>query len=211
MKRVILFGAPGAGKGTQAEIIRSRFGYIKISTGDLIRTEVKTGSDIGCQMKAIIEKGELVPDNGIIEIVKKRLDLGDVKDGYILDGFPRTTTQARALELLPADSEYVFYLKVGDPAKVVGRVVTRLTCTQCGATFSMLTKFPKVEGVCDICQGSLAKRSDDQEITIRQRIQIYRRETKPVIDYFRRLGKLIDIDASASIEDVSNLIGGYLR
>ncbi len=210
MKRVILFGAPGAGKGTQAEVIRSRYGFVKISTGDLIRTEVKSDSKIGLKMKSIIEQGELVSDDIIIEIVRKRLELGDVKEGYILDGFPRTIAQAQSLEQLPVNREFVFYLKVGDPAKVVGRVVTRLTCINCGATFSLLTRLPKREGVCDICQGTLAKRSDDQEKTIRQRIQIYRSETKPVIDYFRRLGTLIDIDASADIEKVSNLIGGYL-
>ena len=211
MKRVILFGAPGAGKGTQAEFIRSRMGFVKVATGDLIRSEVKTQSELGLRMRSVIEQGELVPDDIIIEIVKKRLELGDIREGYILDGFPRTIAQARALDLLPAQKEYVFYMKIGDPAKVVGRVVTRLTCAVCGATFSMLTKPPKTEGVCDLCQGELVKRSDDQEQTIRQRIQIYRRETKPVIEYFRRVGSLIEIDASCDIEKVSGMIEGYLK
>lgn len=211
MKRVILFGAPGAGKGTQAELIRSRYGFVKISTGELIRTEVKSGSEIGLKVRSVIEKGDLVPDGIIIEMVKNRLNQGDVKEGYILDGYPRTIAQAKAMEQLPADKEFIFYLKVGDPAKVVGRVVTRLTCARCGATFSLLTRLPKLEGVCDLCQGELIKRSDDQENTIRQRIHIYRRETKPVIDFFRQTGSLIEIDASAEIEKVSQVIGGYLK
>lgn len=211
MKRVILFGAPGAGKGTQAEIIRSKYGFIKISTGDLIRNEVKSESEIGLKVKSIIEKGELVSDDIMIEMVKNRLKLDDVKEGYILDGYPRTIAQAKALEQIPVDKELVFYMKVGDPAKVVGRVVTRLTCAHCGATFSLLTRLPQVDGICDRCQGDLVKRSDDQENTIRQRIHIYRRETKPVIDYYRRMGVLIEIDASAEIETVSGVIGGFLK
>lgn len=211
MKRVILFGAPGAGKGTQAEILRSQYGFVKISTGELIRAEVKSESQVGLEVKSIIERGELVSDGIIIDMVKKRLSQGDVKVGYILDGFPRTIPQASALDLLPVDQEYIFYLKVGDPSKIMGRVVTRLTCSKCAATFSSLTRLPKVDGVCDLCQSPLEKRSDDMESTIRQRIQIYRQETKPVIAFFRKKGTLIEIDASADIEQVTKMIGGYLK
>ncbi len=211
MKRVILFGAPGAGKGTQAEIIRTRLGYVKISTGELIRAEVKSGSAIGLEVRSVIDQGELVPDEIMIDMVKKRLAQADIQTGYILDGFPRTPAQARALEMIPVDHEFVFYMKVGDPEKVVGRAATRLTCTRCGVTFSQLSKQPKLEGICDNCGGELIRRSDDQADTIRQRILIYRRETKPVIDFFRQRGTLIDIDASKDIETVAGVIGGYLQ
>lgn len=211
MKRIILFGAPGAGKGTQAEILRNHYGFVKISTGELIRAEVKSESKIGQKVKTTIERGELVSDEIIIEMVKKRLTQGDVSVGYILDGFPRTIPQASALDLLPVEKEYIFYLKVGDSSKIMGRVVTRLTCSKCGATFSSLTRLPKLDGVCDLCQGELEKRSDDMESTIRQRIQIYRQETKPVIAFFKKKGTLIEIDASAEIEQVTRMIGGYLK
>jgi adenylate kinase len=210
MKRVILFGAPGAGKGTQAEFIRSRFGFVKISAGDLIRTEVESDSELGRCLKSIIEKGELVSDEIIIEMVNQRLNRGDIQEGYILDGFPRTIPQAKALEKLKADKDFIFYLKIGDPTRVVGRVVTRLTCSNCGATFSTITNKPKQDGVCDLCGGELAMRSDDQAETISHRIEIYRQSTKPVIDFFRRQGVLIEIDATATIETVTATIGGFL-
>ena len=211
MKRIILFGAPGCGKGTQADILENKYGYKKISTGDLIRAEVAAETDIGRQVKTIMEKGELVPDETIIDILEKRLTQGDIKNGYIMDGFPRTRQQAEALSRMEAAGETAIYLRIVDEDVVVKRLLSRLTCSQCGAIFNMQNNPPKVPGVCDLCGGAVKQRADDNEKTVRSRINVYRKQTEPVIDYYKNKGILHEVEASGSVEKVFEAIEEVLN
>jgi adenylate kinase len=213
VKRVILFGAPGAGKGTQADILEEKYGYKKISTGDLIRAEVAAKTKIGLEVKAIMEKGELVPDKTIIRILKKRLNQDDIEqaNGYIMDGFPRTRPQAEELSRMETDHEVVIYLNIIDEDVVVRRLMSRLTCSSCGAIFNVENNPPKKAGQCDFCAGPLRQRADDNEDTIRNRISVYKQQTQPVINYYREKGLLHEIDASGPAEDVGKKIGQVMR
>ena len=201
MMRIILFGAPGSGKGTMAEFLQRDFGFEKISTGDIIREEVKSKSPIGRKAEAIMARGDLVPDDVIIEMVGNRLAAATNRAGYILDGFPRTVLQAEALARWPADRELAVFLVVDDD-EVIERLSARLTCSSCGAIFNSRTKPPRVRGVCDACSGKLEVRVDDNPETIRQRIRVYLAETGPVIDYFRKRRTLTDIDAAGKADRV---------
>lgn len=211
MKRIILFGAPGCGKGTQAEILEKQYGYIKISTGDLVRAEIAAKTPIGLEIKNLTEMGRLAPDETILTLLKNRLTQGDVVNGYIMDGFPRTMAQAEALSRIPVDSEVTIYLKIVDEDVVVERLASRLTCTQCGAIFNIISNPPRKTGVCDLCGGPLWRRPDDSEEAVRRRIKVYQEQTQPVIDYYKRLGKLHEVDASRSVQEVSAAIAGALN
>jgi adenylate kinase len=211
MKRIILFGAPGCGKGTQADMLEKKYGYKKISTGDLIRAEVAAETNIGLQVKTIMEKGELVPDETIIEILKKRLKQEDIKNGYIMDGFPRTKQQAEALSQMEVDSEMAIYLRIVHEDVVVKRLLSRLTCSQCGAIFNMQNNPPKTPGLCDLCGGAIKQRADDNEETVRNRINVYRKQTEPVIDYYKNKEILHEVDASGSVEKVFEAIEEVLN
>ncbi|NIM14779.1 MAG: adenylate kinase [Candidatus Aminicenantes bacterium] len=213
MKRVILFGAPGAGKGTQADMLEEKYGYKKISTGDLIRAEVAAKTHVGLEVKAIMEAGELVPDKTIIEILKKRLNQNDIvrANGYIMDGFPRTRPQAEELSRMEVDHEMAIYLNIVDEDVVVKRLMSRLTCSNCGAIFNVENNPPQKAGQCDFCAGPLRQRADDNEETIRKRIRVYRQQTQPVIDYYREKGLLHEIDASGSVEDIGEKLGQVMR
>ena len=213
MIRVILLGAPGAGKGTQADAIEDKYGYKQISTGDLIRAEVSAKTKIGLQVKAIMEKGELVSDDIVIELLKNRLQQKDIVNGYIMDGFPRNRYQAEALSRMEADREVVIYLQVNEEV-VVRRLLSRLTCSGCGAIFNLLSDTPKQAGKCDECGGILIQRADDNEETIRNRIRVYKEQTQPVIDYYLekgREGSFQQIDASKPAEEIFAEIEGVLR
>lgn len=211
MKRIILFGAPGAGKGTQGDEIQDKYGYLKISTGDLIRAEVKAETETGKKVKDIIAKGELVADDIIVGLLKNRLQQDDIAaaGGYIMDGFPRTRNQAEELSRMPADSEKAIYLLVDEDIVVV-RLLYRLTCA-CGETFNSRTEPPKKEGICDECGRPLKKRTDDNEETIRNRIKVYKEQTEPAIDFYRAGGNLIEIPAEGSIENIFNKIEGVIN
>lgn len=211
MKRIILFGAPGAGKGTQADEIQDKYGYVKISTGDLIRAEVKAETDTGKKVKDIIASGELVSDEIIIGLLKQRLGQKDIAaaGGYIMDGFPRTPNQAAELSRMTVDEEKTIYLVV-DEDVVVERLLYRLTCA-CGETFNSRTEPPKVEGICDECGGPLKKRTDDNEDTIRNRISVYKEETEPAIGFYRAGGNLTEIPAEGSIENIFKKIEGVIN
>lgn len=202
MKRIILFGAPGSGKGTQADALEEKYGYRKISTGDLVRTEIAADTELGMQFKYISGKGELVPDDVIVRMFKKRLGQKDIKDAYIVDGFPRTLSQAQALSGIPADEEIAVYLKLGNEDIVVKRILSRLTCTQCGAIFRSEEDPPADRMKCTQCGGIAARRGDDTEAVVKNRIRIYREATKPVIRYYKDRGVFHEIDASRSIEDI---------
>lgn len=211
MKRIILFGAPGCGKGTQADALEQRYGYKKISTGDLVRAEVAGQTPIGLEIKTLTEMGRLAPDETILTLLKNRLAQGDLVNGYILDGFPRTLAQAEELSRMTADAETAIYLKIVNEDVVVGRLTSRLTCSQCGAIFNSVTNPPRKAGQCDLCDGPVRQRADDNEETVRRRINVYREQTQPVIDYYQRLGKLHEVDASGTVGEVSAAIAGVLN
>ena len=213
MVRVILLGAPGAGKGTQADSIEDKYGYKQISTGDLIRAEVSNKTKIGLEVKAIMEKGELVSDDIVIKLLKNRLQQDDIINGYIMDGFPRNRHQAQELSRIKTDREVVIYLQVNEEV-VVRRLLSRLTCSGCGAIFNTLNDPPKQAGKCDECGGALIRRADDNEETIRNRISVYKAQTQPVIDYYLEKGQeglFHQIDASKPADEIFAEIEGVLR
>lgn len=209
MMRLVLFGAPGAGKGTQADLIEAKYGYKKISAGDLIRAEVKAESEIGLKVKEIVAAGDLVPDQIIIDLIKVRVGRDDARKGYIMDGFPRTIEQARELSKIPVDREMCLLLRV-DEAAVIERLLSRWTCKNCQAIFNEQNKKPEQTGVCDVCGGELYRRSDDNAESISKRIAVYNRETLPVIKYYRDKGILSEVDSFGAIEDVFARIEGVL-
>jgi adenylate kinase len=211
MRRIILFGAPGCGKGTQADVLEQRYGYKKISTGDLVRAEIAAKTSIGLEIKNLTEMGRLAPDETILKLLKNRLAQADLVNGYILDGFPRTLAQAEDLSRISVDTEVAIYLKIVDVDVVVGRLTSRLTCSQCGAIFNSVGNPPQKNGHCDLCGGPVRQRADDSEETVRKRINVYREQTQPVIDYYKRLGKLHEVDASGTVREVSAAIAGVLN
>lgn len=210
MKRILLFGAPGSGKGTMADLLQDEFHYLKVSTGDLIRDEVKNNTELGLKVKRIVAEGELVPDQWILDLLQKRLEKEKQLETYILDGFPRTLLQAEALSQITVDAESAIYLKVNEEV-VVERLVSRLTCSSCGAIYNLRNMRPKTEGLCDQCGSTLERRADDVPETIKQRIEIYEKSTMPVIDYYREKGILITLDASGTPEEVYKLIKQNLQ
>lgn len=211
MLRVILFGAPGCGKGTQAKLIEEKKGYRQISTGDLIRAEIKAGSAIGKKVKTLVDSGQYVPDEIMIEMVKNRVLQPDIVGGYIMDGFPRTFEQATALSEIKVDREMAVYLKVEDVEVVVRRIMSRLTCSTCGAIFNTLNHSPKKRNICDHCGGELRRRADDNAESIKERIKIYQQQTLPVLDFYRKESILYEVDASLAVEDVFGKIMGLLH
>ncbi|MEN8222535.1 MAG: nucleoside monophosphate kinase [Acidobacteriota bacterium] len=211
MKRIILFGAPGSGKGTQAEKIEREFSYMKISTGDLIRAEVNKKSVIGEKIKEFNVKGLLVPDEIIVEMVKKRVSAEDMTEGYILDGFPRTLDQVKGLTSVPVDEEIAIFLKVVDEDIVVKRILSRVSCENCGEIYNTVTQLPNKANICNRCGSELSRRSDDTEEIIKKRIIVYRDETLPVINYYRGKGNLHELDASGDINKVWKEIRELVR
>lgn len=196
---LILLGPPGAGKGTQAERISARYSIPHISTGDIFRENLKKGTELGLKAKGYMDRGELVPDGLVIDIVKDRLEKPDCRGGFILDGFPRTVAQADALKDIlagmgmPIDN----VLNIQVPRDVVVRRLTaRRTCRSCGRIYHLIYNPPKEEGVCDDCGGELYRRDDDSEETVLARMDEYEEKTQPLIDYYRGEGLLRDIDGS---------------
>jgi len=184
---LILLGPPGAGKGTQAKMIVERYPVPQISTGDILRSAVKNGTPLGKQARAYMEKGELVPDEVVIGIIDERLRAPDCKAGFILDGFPRTTPQAEALQTIldkiGKSVDHVINIEV-DPEELVRRLTGRRTCKDCGAMFHIAFHPPAKEGACDRCRGALYQREDDREETIRTRLKEYEKQTSPLIRYY---------------------------
>lgn len=205
--KLILLGAPGAGKGTQAKRLEETFGIIQLSTGDMLRAEVASGSDIGKQAGTIINAGSLVPDELIISMISKRIDQEDCRNGFILDGFPRTVPQAEALDGLLAEKDltldYVLVIQTDDDA-MVERITGRFTCAKCGAGYHDKFQRPKVDGVCDKCGGTeFARRADDNEQTVRTRLEAYHSQTMPIISHYRGKGLAEAVDGMASIDEVT--------
>lgn len=207
--RIILVGAPGAGKGTQAESIKSKYPIAHISTGDILRANVKAGTELGKNAKGYMDAGKLVPDEVIIAMVESRLQEPDCKEGFLLDGFPRTTPQAEALDLLleklGISLDAVVELNVDDEV-VVQRLTTRRGCKFCGEIYNTLFKPTKVDGVCDKCGGEVIQRDDDKESVIRNRLSVFHEQTAPLIAYYSKKGLLLTVDATGGKDAVLKLL-----
>jgi len=197
MMRLILFGAPGSGKGTMGDFIQRDFHYLKISTGDILRSAIQQDSADGRQAKGFMESGGLVPDELVIELVRQRLSRSDLDGGYVMDGYPRTLAQAEALAVIASTSEKAIFIEVTE-AEAVERLLSRLTCSHCGAIYNLNTKPPKNTGTCDLCRGRIERRADDNEEAVRQRFRVYAERTMPVIEYYGRKNVLVRIDGSGA-------------
>lgn len=212
---IILLGPPGAGKGTQAKLIEDRHSMKQLSTGDMLRAAVAAGTETGRKAREIMDRGELVPDAVVADIIAERLDQPDVKKGFILDGFPRNTAQAEALDTMLAGKglklDAVIEMKVDDEA-LVERITGRYTCARCGKGYHDRFEQPKVSGVCDVCGGTqFTRRADDNEKTVRDRLAVYYQQTAPLVQYYGGTGKLKMIDGMADITQVTRQIESVLK
>ena len=196
--KIILLGPPGAGKGTQAEVLVEKLNVPQISTGDILRAAVKKGTPVGLQAKAYMDAGDLVPDDVIIGVVKERLTADDCKNGYIFDGMPRTINQAEALDKQNVAIDVVLSIEVPDEI-IIKRLGGRRTCPDCGNIYHIETKKPAVDGICDGCGAALIIRKDDEAETIINRLQTYHKETEPLIGYYRAQGKLKEVGGEYNI------------
>ena len=197
--KLILLGAPGAGKGTQAEILSKKLGIPTISTGNILRAAIKNGTPVGLKAKAYVESGVLVPDEVIIGIMAERLAEGDCAKGYILDGMPRTIPQAEALEAAGVGIDCALSIEIADET-IIERMSGRRTCTSCGATYHVVSAPPKTEGVCDNCGAELTIRKDDAPETVKSRLEVYHKETEPLKAFYEARGKLKSVENQPTIE-----------
>lgn len=200
--RLILLGAPGAGKGTQAEILASRLSIPTISTGNILREAIKNGTETGLKAKSFMDKGMLVPDDVIIGIVKERLAQPDCANGYILDGMPRTLPQAQALLDNGIEIDRVVSIEVDD-AMIEARMTGRRVCGKCGASYHITANPPKTEGICNACGSELVIRDDDKPETVRRRLTVYHNETEALKGFYEKLGKLRLVEGNQPIEDAT--------
>jgi adenylate kinase len=202
---VILLGPPGAGKGTQAKRLVEKYHIPQVSTGDMLRAALKEGTPLGLEAKKYMDAGGLVPDSVVIGLVKERIQKPDAKGGYMLDGFPRTVAQAQELDEILAgmgqNIDHVVSVEVPN-SELLGRLTGRRTCRACGAGFHVMFDPPRKEGVCDKCGGDLYQRSDDNEATVKSRLETYEAQTKPLIDYYEKQGKLRRIDGVGKMDDI---------
>ena len=211
---IMLFGAPGAGKGTQAKFLIEKYDIPQISTGDILRAAIKAGTEMGLEAKKFMDEGKLVPDSTIIGIIRDRLAEEDCKDGFILDGFPRTIPQAEALEELMKNMgislDRVISLNVPDEL-IVGRITGRRVCPKCGASFHMEFNPPKVEGICDYCGDKLVQRKDDTAETVVSRLEAYHTQTAPLFDFYTKRGIMAEVDGTKDVsevkEDIFKILG----
>ena len=203
--KLIFLGAPGAGKGTQAEIIASKLNIPTISTGNIIREALANGTEMGLKAKSFIEAGKLVPDDVVIGIIKERLADEDCNNGFILDGFPRTIPQAEALDNMGIIIDKVVDIDVPDE-NIVNRMSGRRVCKACGSSYHIEDKKPKVEGVCDACGGELQIRKDDAPETVLDRLNVYHEQTEPLKDFYAKCGKLRSVEGTAPITEITEAI-----
>ena len=207
---MILLGAPGAGKGTQAELLVEKLSIPAISTGNMLREAMKNGSELGQKVKKFMDEGSLVPDDVILDIVAERVAKDDCANGFILDGVPRTLAQAEALEARGVRIDHVISIEIDDSV-IEGRMTGRRVCSKCGASYHVVANPPKVEGVCDLCSGELVIRKDDAAETVRHRLEVYHQQTEVLKDFYAKLGKLVLIEGNQSIDganqDILEAIG----
>ena len=203
--RLILLGPPGSGKGTQANLLRDKFQIPKISTGDILRAAVQQGTPLGQKARQYMDQGELVPDAIVVDLIKERIQEADCREGYVLDGFPRTLVQAQKLEEMLAAAgqplDAAINLEV-DQSVILERLSGRRTCKQCGAMFHLRSRPPRQEGVCDNCGGPLYQRPDDNPETILKRLEVYEKETAPLIAFYQQRGLLKTVKGSGSMEEI---------
>ena len=211
--KIIMLGAPGAGKGTQAKKIAEKYGIPHISTGDIFRANIKNGTELGKKAKTYMDQGLLVPDELVCDLVVDRVKQEDCKNGYILDGFPRTIPQAESLDealgQMGESLDYAINVDVPDE-HIVNRMSGRRACVGCGATYHMVYAPTKKEGVCDVCGAELILRDDDKPETVQKRLSVYHEQTQPLIDYYKKAGILRDVDGTVDMEDVFKAIVGIL-
>ena len=207
--RLILLGPPGAGKGTQAKLLKEKFKIPQISTGDILRNAVKNNTALGVQADSFMAAGQLVPDDVVIGLIKERIKRDDCDPGFILDGFPRTIVQAdklsETLEAMNLALDRVVDLEV-DPEEVINRLTGRSTCSECGGMFHDESRKPKVAHVCDCCGGSLAQRQDDNKATILKRLDVYQESTAPLKEFYKKQGNLGTVSAKGSVEEIFSRI-----
>lgn len=211
---VILLGPPGAGKGTQAKRLEDKHKLVQLSTGDMLRALVASGSELGKEAKAVMDAGQLMPDALMIQMISERIDEPDCAEGFILDGFPRTPAQAEGLDAMLRDKglklDHVIEIAVDEEA-LVGRITGRFSCAKCGAGYHDEFQRPKTEGVCDVCGGTeFRRRDDDNEATVRARLEAYHAQTAPILPYYRQAGVLKSVDGMAEIDVVTEQIEGAL-
>ena len=203
--KLIMLGAPGAGKGTQAEILSAKLGIPTISTGNILRAAIKDGTPVGLEAKSYMDAGKLVPDSVIIGIVAQRLEQPDCANGFILDGVPRTIGQAEALDKAGVAFDHVISIEISD-GEIVDRMAGRRVCSSCGAPYHVKAKPPKQEGVCDSCGGPLVQRDDDKAETVLHRLEVYHAETEPLKGYYEGKGVLSPVANQATIEATTDVI-----
>ena len=211
---VILLGPPGAGKGTQAKRLEDKHKLVQLSTGEMLRALVASGSELGREAKAVMDAGQLMPDALMIRMISERIDEPDCAEGFILDGFPRTPAQAEGLDRMLRDKglklDHVIEIAVDEEA-LVGRITGRFSCAKCGAGYHDEFQRPKTEGVCDVCGGTeFKRRDDDNEATVRARLEAYHAQTAPILPYYRQAGVLKSVDGMADIDAVTEQIEGAL-
>ena len=207
--KIIMLGAPGAGKGTQAKKIAAKFSIPHISTGDIFRANIKNGTELGKKAKTYMDQGLLVPDELVVDLVVDRVNQDDCRDGYVLDGFPRTIPQAEALDKALAElgQKVDFAIDVDVPDEnIVRRMGGRRACVTCGATYHLEYAPTKKDGICDTCGGGLILRDDDKPETVEKRLGVYHEQTQPLIDYYTNVGILKTVDGTVDIEDVFRAI-----
>ena len=211
--KIIMLGAPGAGKGTQAKMIAQKYSLPHVSTGDIFRANLKAGTELGKKAKVYMDQGQLVPDELTVEILLDRVAQEDCKNGYVLDGFPRTIPQAevldRELEKLGEKIDYAIDVEVPDE-NIIDRMGGRRACVGCGATYHVKYNPPKAEGVCDACGEKLILRDDDAPETVKKRLTVYHDQTQPLIDYYEKQGALRQVDGTVDMNDVFAAICGIL-
>ena len=203
--KIVMLGAPGAGKGTQAKMIAEKYGIPHVSTGDIFRANIKNGTELGKEAKQYMDQGKLVPDELTVKILLDRVAQDDCKNGYVLDGFPRTIPQANvldeALTKLGDKIDYAVNVDVPDD-NIINRMGGRRACVACGATYHIVYNAPKTEGICDVCGKELIIRDDDQPETVKNRLKVYHEQTQPLIDFYEGKGVLKSVDGTADMKDV---------
>lgn len=207
--KIIMLGAPGAGKGTQAKKIAAKYGIPHISTGDIFRANIKNGTELGKKAKQYMDQGALVPDELTCDLVMDRIQQDDCKNGFVLDGFPRTIPQAEALDAalgkINEKMDYAIDVDVPDE-NIVNRMSGRRACLNCGATYHLISIPPKVEGICDRCGSEIVLREDDKPETVQKRLKVYHEQTQPLIDYYKNQGILKSVDGTQPMDEVFKAI-----